>query len=70
MENDAEAEDTDDHEAKAVTVSKKVGRNYKKLSISDAKFADRVALLLKYSMEFGSPKPIQSLLTSHQTKYN
>jgi hypothetical protein len=53
MDNDDEAEDADDHEVKAVTVSKKkVGRNYKKLSSSDAKFADRVGLLLKYCMGF------------------
>jgi hypothetical protein len=61
MENEEEAEDADDHVAKAVP--KKGGRNYKKLSASDPNFADRVALLLTYDMDFGSPSPVHIYIT-------
>jgi hypothetical protein len=50
LDNDDEAEDADYHNGKYVTLSqKRVGHNYKKLSSSDAKFAHKVGLLLKYS---------------------
>jgi hypothetical protein len=66
MDNEEEAEDADDHVAKAVP--KKGGNTYKKLSASDANFADRVALLLKYDMEFGSPNPVRSYVTPNNVR--
>jgi hypothetical protein len=61
MEKEEEAKDADYHVAK--TVTKKGGLIYKKLSASDDNFADRVALLLKYDMKFGSPDPVRSYVT-------
>jgi predicted secreted acid phosphatase len=46
----------------------KGGRNYKKLSSSNDNFADRVALLLKYDMEFGSPDPVRSYVTPNNVR--
>jgi hypothetical protein len=47
---------------------KKGGCNYKKLSGSDTNFADRVALLLKYDMEFGSPNPVRIYVTPNTVR--
>jgi hypothetical protein len=47
---------------------KKAGGNYKKRSASDANFADRVALLLKYDMEFGSPNPVRSYVSPNNVR--
>jgi hypothetical protein len=66
MDNEDEAEDADDHEVK--TVYKKAGCNYKKLSASDANFADRVALLLKYSMELGQPNPVRTYVKPNNVR--
>jgi hypothetical protein len=46
----------------------KGGRSYKKLSASDENFADRVALLLKYDMEFCSPNPVCSYVTPNKVR--
>jgi hypothetical protein len=67
MDNEEEAEDADDHVAIKL-YQKKGGRNYKKLSASDANFADRVALLLKYDMEFGSPNPVCSCIMPNNVR--
>jgi hypothetical protein len=47
---------------------KKARHNYKKLSASDANFADRVALLLKYDMGFGSSNPVRSYTTPNNVR--
>jgi hypothetical protein len=66
MYNEEESKDADDHVAKAVP--KRGGCNYKKHSASEANFADRVALLLKYDMEFGSPNPVRSYITPNNVR--
>jgi hypothetical protein len=67
MDNEEEARDADYHVAKAEP-KQKGGRNYKKLSASDMNFADRVALLLKYDMEFGSSNPVRSYVTPNNVQ--
>jgi hypothetical protein len=52
-----------DNEEEAQDDVAKGGRNYKKLSASDENFADRVVLLLKYDMEFGSPNTVRTYVT-------
>jgi hypothetical protein len=58
-----EVDESLDNEEEAQDAVAKGGRNYKKLSASDENFADRVALLLKYDMEFGSPTPVRNYAT-------
>jgi hypothetical protein len=47
---------------------KKAGHNYKKLSASNANFAVRVSLLVKYTMEFGAPNPVRSYVTPNNVR--
>jgi hypothetical protein len=66
MYNEEEAKDNYYHVAK--TATEKWGISYKKLSASDENFADRVALLLKYDMEFGSPTPGRNYFTQNNVR--
>jgi hypothetical protein len=57
-----------DNEEEAQDAVAKGRRNYKKFSASDENFADRVALLLKYDMEFGLPTPVRTYVTPNNVR--
>jgi hypothetical protein len=65
MDNEEEAEDTDDHVAKAV---QKGGGQLQEAQCIRRECADRVALLLKYDMEFGSLNPVRRYVTPNNVR--
>jgi hypothetical protein len=68
VDETTEVDESADNEEEAQDAVAKGGRNYKKLSASDENFADIVALILKYDMEFGSPTPVCTYVTPNNVR--